>query len=73
MKSRSVIEIQTSSYEEEQYILYKIPSAVWIKLGEETRFYVPNDKLVYVAKLIAEWKSAENKKGKENEQRSSIS
>ena len=64
MKSRSVIELTAESYEEEQFLLNRFPRTAWIKLGEEVRFYIPNEKLTDVAKALTEWKLAENKKGK---------
>jgi len=59
MKSRSVIEIETETYEEEQFILNKFPRTAWIKLGEITRFYVQNDQLTKVAKVLSEWSLGE--------------
>jgi len=59
MKSRSVIEIETETYEEEQFILARFPHTAWIKLSENTRFYVPTDQLTKVAEVMAEWSLAE--------------
>jgi len=56
MKSRGVIEIVAENYEEEQFLLTKFPRTIWIKMGEDCRFYVSNDQLSKVAEVLAEWK-----------------
>ncbi len=60
MKHKSVIEIETNSIVEEQFILKCFPHAIWIALGERTKFYVPYQEYSVVEKVINEW---ENKNG----------
>lgn len=55
MRMRSVIEIQTESYAEQQYIMTHLPEAVWIVLGEKTTFYMPYPQYEKVKKVIHEW------------------
>lgn len=56
MKMRAVIEIETESYLEEQYILEQLPNSVWIYLGEKrVRFYIPYPEYDLVKKILKEW------------------
>lgn len=55
MKSRSVIEVETSNIAEEQYILNKFPHAIWVALGEKTKFYIPYEEYSIVKEMVDEW------------------
>lgn len=57
MKHRAVIEVETNSIEEEQFILNRFPSAKWIALREErTLFYIPYHEYTNVKKTVNEWR-----------------
>jgi hypothetical protein len=56
MKLRSILEITTNSYIEQQYILSKFPQARWLTLDESlTKFYVPYELYSEVKTAIQEW------------------
>lgn len=55
MKHTSVIEVETNSLIEEQYILSKFPYAIWVAIGEKTKFYIPYPEYAKVKKTISEW------------------
>ena len=55
MRMRSVIEIQTESYAEQQYIMTHLPEAIWIVLGEKTTFYMPYPQYEKVENVLREW------------------
>ena len=56
MKLKSVLEITTDSYVEQQYILTKFPQARWLTLDESlTKFYVPYELYSEVKNVITEW------------------
>jgi len=57
MKTRTVIEVRGENYEEEQFLLAKFPRTAWIRMGEETRFYVPQEKSEDVRLAITEWEA----------------
>ena len=58
MKHKAVIQITAESYAEQQYIMAKFPSAVWVTLSEErTLFYVPYAEYNEVKKAINEWRA----------------
>lgn len=58
MKTRHMIEIETESYNEQQYILTKFPYAVWITLDEnKTRFYISHRDSVQIQRAIMEWEN----------------
>jgi hypothetical protein len=62
MLSRKVFEIQAETYLEEQYIMSKLPEAVWIPSvrGAFATFYVPESKAKIVEKVLNEWKVKQN-------------
>lgn len=55
MKHKSVIEVTTNSIAEEQFILNRFPDALWIALGERTKFYIPYHEYHIVKETINEW------------------
>jgi hypothetical protein len=55
MKTRSVIEVETSNIAEEQFLLNKFPGAIWIALGERTKFYIPYAEYHVVQEMVDEW------------------
>lgn len=57
MKSRIVIEVKGENYEEEQFLLSRFPRTAWLRMGEETRFYVPQEKAEDVRLAITEWEA----------------
>ena len=62
MKQKSVIQISTESYEEEQFILTRFPSAVWISLKPgKTLFHLPFAQYNEVLTTIEEWEKQNDK------------
>ena len=62
MKQKSVIQITTESYEEEQHILSKFPEAVWISLKPgKTLFHLPFSQYNEVVTTIDEWEKQNDK------------
>jgi hypothetical protein len=56
MRYRRVVEIETSTYAEQQFILNRFPQAVWISVEEnKTRFYLPNEMYQKIIGVIKEW------------------
>jgi len=55
MKHKAVVEIETKSIEEEQFVLNRFPSAIWVALGERTKFYIPYQEYNVVKEMINEW------------------
>lgn len=56
MKYKTVIEVITESYAEEQYILSKFPNASWIPYIEKIIFYIPYSQYSEVVRALYEWK-----------------
>ena len=59
MKRRVVIEMESESYLEEQFLLDKFPDAVWLNMGGQTRFYMDIDEKERVLQALTEWKEIE--------------
>lgn len=59
MKRKVVIELQSESYLEEQFLLDKFPGAKWLNLGGTTRFYLDLNEKERVIDAITEWKELE--------------
>ena len=57
MRQRAVIEIVAENYDEEQFLLKKFPDAVWLKIDEETRFFVPSRNIKEVGRALREFKN----------------
>jgi hypothetical protein len=58
MRYRRVVEIETSTYAEQQFILNRFPQAVWISVEEnKTRFYLPNEMYQKIIGVIKEWEN----------------
>jgi hypothetical protein len=55
MKTRSIIEVETSNIVEEQFVLNRFPSAIWVALGERTKFYIPYAEYNVVQEMVNEW------------------
>lgn len=65
MRVKEVIEIQTETYLEEQYILDKFPEAVWVSgVRNYATFYLPKSREKVVSKVLKEWDELYNKNGK---------
>lgn len=58
MKQKAVIEVTTESISEEQFILNRFPGALWIALGEKTKFYIPYQEYQVVEETINEWENS---------------
>lgn len=56
MKYRAVVEVETNSIEEEQFVLNRFPSALWIALEKRTKFYIPYHEYNEVKKTVNEWR-----------------
>jgi hypothetical protein len=62
MRYRRVVEIETSTYAEQQFILNRFPQAVWIEIEEnKTRFYLPIEMYEKVINTIKEWEKRNDK------------
>ena len=59
MKRRVVIEVESESYLEEQFLLDRFPNAVWLNMGGQTRFYMDIDEKEQVLEALTEWKEIE--------------
>ena len=59
MKQKEVIELKAESYMEEQFLLDRFPSVVWLNLGGSTTFYLSIDEKDSVLKAIKEWENYE--------------
>lgn len=59
MKRRVVIEVESESYLEEQYLLDKFPDAVWLNMGGQTKFYMDINDKERVLEALTEWKEIE--------------
>jgi hypothetical protein len=55
MKTRSIIEVETKSIEEEQYVLNRFPGAIWVALENRTKFYIPYVEYNVVQEMVNEW------------------
>ena len=56
MKLNHVIEIVTETYEEQQFILDKFPTAWWeVRSTNETRFYIPKKQGKRLQEVINEF------------------
>jgi len=55
MKRKLVIEIESESYMEEQFLLDRFPHAVWVNLGGKTIFYLPVEDKEESLKAMKEW------------------
>jgi hypothetical protein len=55
MKHKAVVEVETKSIEEEQFVLNRFPGAIWVALGERTKFYIPYVEYTVVKEMISEW------------------
>jgi hypothetical protein len=56
MRYRKCFEIETNTNEEQQFVLTKFPSSVWIQLEDKIRFYIPHTYKDEVIQSILEWK-----------------
>lgn len=59
MKRRVVIELESESYMEEQFLLDRFPDAVWLNMGGQTKFYMDIDDKERVLGAMTEWKEIE--------------
>jgi len=59
MKRRVVIELESESYMEEQFLLDKFPNAIWLNMGGQTKFFMDIDEKEQVLEAITEWKKIE--------------
>jgi len=59
MKRRVVIELESESYIEEQFLLDRLPDAVWLNMGGSTKFYLPIEEKERVLEAITDWKERE--------------
>jgi hypothetical protein len=59
MKRRLVIEVESESYLEEQFLLDQFPNAVWLNMGGQTRFYMDIDEKESVLEALTKWKEIE--------------
>ena len=62
MKTKSVVEVETSNIAEEQFVLNRFPGAIWIALGERTKFYIPYAEYSVVNEMISEWEKQNGRK-----------
>lgn len=63
MKRKLVIEVESESYMEEQFLLDRFPGSQWLNLGGTTKFYIPVDEQEEVLKALTEWKEREEQYG----------
>jgi hypothetical protein len=59
MKQKEVIELKSESYMEEQFLLDRFPSAVWLNSGSSTTFYLLIEEKDSVMKAMKEWEDYE--------------
>ncbi len=59
MKRKVVIQLESETYMEEQFLLDKFPDAVWLNIGGSTKFYVDLDEKERVLEAITQWKELE--------------
>ncbi len=59
MKRKVVIELESETYMEEQFLLDRFPDAVWLNFGGSTKFYVDVDEKERVLEAITKWKEME--------------
>lgn len=61
MKMQAVVEVVAETYEEEQFILRKFPSAVWVAPAGMNKgnvlFFLPYAQYAEIKKAIDEWNS----------------
>ena len=65
MKRRLVIELESESYLEEQFLIDRFPDAVWMVQGGATLFFIGLDEKDRVLQAITEWKVMEERGFKE--------
>ena len=65
MKRRVVIELESESYLEEQFLIDRFPDATWLNQGGNTTFYISIDDNDRVLKAITEWEEMEKSGYKE--------
>jgi len=59
MEYKAVIQIKTETYNEQQYIMSRFPSAKWIALEEnKVMFYVSYGEYNKVKEVINEWEKS---------------
>ena len=59
MKRKVVIQLESESYMEEQFLLDKFPDAVWLNISGSTKFYIDIDEKERVLKAMTDWKELE--------------
>ncbi len=59
MKRRVVIEVESESYLEEQFLLDKFPHSIWLNMGGQTKFYMDIDEKEAVLEALTEWREIE--------------
>lgn len=59
MKLRRVVEVSTSEYNEQQFILARFPEAVWFAFGDGIRFYIDEEKIAEVVDAVDEFSGKE--------------
>jgi len=60
MKRRVVIEVESESYMEEQFLIDKFPDAIWHNEGGNATFYISIDENERVLKALTLWKEMED-------------
>ncbi|MCF8019828.1 MAG: hypothetical protein K9L62_10495 [Vallitaleaceae bacterium] len=65
MKRRVVIEVESESYLEKQFLIDKFPGADWVTTGGKTRFFINIDENDRVSEVITKWKEMEKSGYKE--------
>lgn len=63
MKMKSVIEVTTESYEEEQFLFRKFPNSWWDIRGNQAVFYFQYLQYHEVKQAIEEWEKINGKYG----------
>jgi len=55
MKVKRVVEVTTSSYQEEQFILSRFPESLWFPFYEKRKFYIDEDRFQEVVDAVEEF------------------
>ena len=59
MKRRVVIEVESESHMEEQFLLDRFPGAIWLNMGGQTKFFMDINEKEEVLSALTEWKEIE--------------